>query len=197
MRPLAFKLVPGEFLKIQKFCRKSAKISISLFGKWCSWTLLDRQNSNKTDRVLCYFSTGPQWTNSSLQTVLGSTGCSGAEKTRFSDGGGWLGPQPPFPCQLGLREGLKKIISILAELSTKGWCYSTEKIRLKFWYSWKFWLSSSLCVQLMTPRRVHLKNPKWQPGGLKMGVRILWHSWTLLLISASVRRSGGRLLAMT
>ena len=34
------------------------------------------------------FSTGPQRTNLSLQTGLGSTGCSGAEKTKFSDGGG-------------------------------------------------------------------------------------------------------------
>ena len=38
------------------------------------------------------FSTGPQRTNSSLQNGLGSTGCLGAEKTQFSDGGGWLAP---------------------------------------------------------------------------------------------------------
>ena len=31
-----------------------------------------------------FFSTGPQRTNLSLQTGLGSNGCSGAEKTRFS-----------------------------------------------------------------------------------------------------------------
>ena len=34
-----------------------------------------------------FFSTGPQWTNPSLQTGLGSTRCLGAKKTLFSDGG--------------------------------------------------------------------------------------------------------------
>ena len=42
-----------------------------------------------------FFSTGPKWTNSSLQTGLESASCSVVEKKRFSDGGGGLRPRPP------------------------------------------------------------------------------------------------------
>ena len=35
-----------------------------------------------------FFSTGPQWTNLSLQTGLESAGCSVVEEKQFSDGGG-------------------------------------------------------------------------------------------------------------
>ena len=42
----------------------------------------------KQIRRSVFFSPGPQWTNSSLQTGLRSNGCSVVEKMRFSDGGG-------------------------------------------------------------------------------------------------------------
>ena len=54
----------------------------------CPRTLSDRHDQTETDRALRFFSTGPQWTNLSLQTALGLTGCSLVENTQFSDGGG-------------------------------------------------------------------------------------------------------------
>ena len=42
----------------------------------CPRTLSDRHDQTETDRALWFFSTGPQRTNWSLQTGLGSDGCS-------------------------------------------------------------------------------------------------------------------------
>jgi len=67
---------PDPFLKIDTFDKKSAKILNSLFGKAVfelCWSATIKP------RVLegSIFSTGPQRTNLSLQTDLGSLGCLG------------------------------------------------------------------------------------------------------------------------
>ena len=70
MRPPAFKLIPRDFVENQDFCQKSGKItefSILPFGKKCSQTSSDCYDQTRIDRALCFF-TGPQRTNSNLQT---------------------------------------------------------------------------------------------------------------------------------
>ena len=56
------------------------KISISLFGKWCSRTSSGRHALTKKDRTLWGFFPGPQRTNLSLQTGLRSNRGSVPEK---------------------------------------------------------------------------------------------------------------------
>ena len=53
----------------------------------CPQTLSDRHDQTETDRALWVFSTGPQRTNSNLQTGLRSTGLTVVEKTLVSDEG--------------------------------------------------------------------------------------------------------------
>ena len=53
----------------------------------CPRTLSDRHDQTETDRALWFFSTAPQWTDSSLQTGLRYTGLTVVEKTRFYDEG--------------------------------------------------------------------------------------------------------------
>ena len=61
----------------------------------CPRTLSDRHDQTETDRALWFFSTGPQWTNSNLQTGFRSIGCLVVEKSRFSDRGWWFGKVCP------------------------------------------------------------------------------------------------------
>ena len=49
----------------------------------CPRILSDRHDQTETDRALWFVSTGPQRTNSSLQTGLRSIGCLVLEKLRY------------------------------------------------------------------------------------------------------------------
>ena len=77
MRPLAFKLIPWEFFV--KLIILSKMDKSNFIWKTCPRTLLDRHDQTG------FFSSGPQRTNSNLQTGFRSIGCMVVEKSRFSD----------------------------------------------------------------------------------------------------------------
>ena len=83
MMPLALKIAPKEFIfDVREFCQnqqKLSKISISVFGK-CVLKLCEAAMIKPRQKKRSVFCNGPQQTNSRLQTGLGSTECSVAEK---------------------------------------------------------------------------------------------------------------------
>ena len=85
MRPLAFKLIPGEFF--EKLIILSKMDENNFFEKCVLELSRTAMIKPKQLERSVLFSTGPQWTNLNLQTGFRSIGCLVVEKSRFFDKG--------------------------------------------------------------------------------------------------------------
>ena len=97
----------------------------------CPRTLSDRHDQTETDRALWFFSTGPQWTNSNLQTGLRFSRGSVPEKSQFSDRGLWL--RPPGITRVKVSEVYKTRNPVGPPLNSESnlnFCWSSTDIRL-------------------------------------------------------------------